>query len=426
MTIYTKRKTPYVMKKLSKVRIVNYSVRVILYLFSYFILCPAFLGSPVVVGQHLQPQDSQSVLEFTAQPQHSIAIMEGHNLVYESAANVADFQLADNQNFAIIEADDKVVKLPPSYQIPGNPDIKGDKYLLPFNLLAKLTDNSTVSLGVILINSTPMEIDDTGKQFKGNLVFRLLNRNNPTHPGEDLRDSVFFDIYSQELDLILPQRIGLKRTNTSSPEINCNGDRGLVDSVDVKIVTDFKPEGYVFHLDIKPYLEIMSKKNTILGMGIENANMILMLQGTTLKDSIDVALDASLGSVDPNQIMIHSDRPGQFKVRSAGLGDTFVSAHSPNIKTIEKSFIYVFPWLFILMALIGGILGTLARTYLGTPGKLTLSKVVLGAIYGFIGAIAWYVLGINLLSFDLSPVVNEFGAMGVSALISLFATSTKP
>ncbi len=261
------------MRKLSRVSSVSHSTRVFLNLFSCLIFCLVFLGSPLVISQQPQASDTHPVLEFTAQPQQHIAIMEGNNLVHEPIANATEFQLADNQDLALIEVDDPVRKLPPYYQIPGNLDITGDKYLLPFNLLARLTDNSTVSLGVILINSTPMEIDETGEQFKGKLVFRLLDRNNPTLPGKDLVNSVFFEVYSRELDLINPARIELKRTNTSSPEITCNGDKGLVDSVDVKIVTDFKPEGYVFHLNIQPYLEIMSKKNIIQGMGIENVNM---------------------------------------------------------------------------------------------------------------------------------------------------------
>lgn len=38
-----------------------------------------------------------------------------------------------------------------------------------------MTSNATVSLGVILINKTPMEIDDAGEQLSGNLVVRLLS-----------------------------------------------------------------------------------------------------------------------------------------------------------------------------------------------------------------------------------------------------------
>lgn len=424
MNVNKQTKTSLVMRKLPRLCSVNYSTRIFLKLFFFLILCSAFLGSSIVSGQQAQTRDTLSELKFIAQPQHRIAIMEEDNRVQETNVNAATFQLAENQNFAVIEADIPVRKLSPSNKIPGILDMTGDKYLLPFNLLARLTDNSTVELGVILINSTAMEIDEAGQQFNGKLVFRLLNRNNPTLPAEDLESPVFFEVYSQKLDLINPERIEFTRTNSSSPEISCGGDKGLVDSVDLKVVTDFKPEGYVFHLDIEPYLEIKSAKNTILGMGIEEPKMTLLLQGTTMNDSIAVSLDASLGTVIPNEIMMYSDIPGQFKVRSAGLGETVISAHAPNIKTIEKSFIYVFPWLFIAMALIGGILGTLAKTYIGTPGKLTLKNLGLGAVFGLIGAVAWYGLGVNLLSFELSPILHEFGALGIGALIALLGIRT--
>jgi len=382
-------------------------------------------GLPVAYGQQPQTINAHRALEFNAQPQQQLSVKEGNNLVEESVSNISNFQLSDNQDYAVAEASGQVKKLPPSFQIPGAQDIEGDKYLLPFNLLAKLSNNATVSLGVILINSTPMEIDDAGKEFNGNLVFRLLNRDHPNLPGEDLKKPVIFEIYSQKLDVINPERIELNRTNTSSPEINCRGDNGLVDSVDVKIVTEFKPEGYVFHLNIEPYLEIMSRKNNIQGMGIEEATMSLMLLGTTNDDSLDVSLDVSLGSVDPTDMKVYPDKPEQFKVRSASLGEAVVTAYAPNIRTIEKSFTYVFPWLFIVMALIGGILGTLAKVYVGTTGQLSLKKVGLGAALGLIGAVAWYVLGINLLSFELPHAVNEFGALGIGALIALFGIKSQ-
>lgn len=403
----------------------SHSTRAFPCLSTCLMLILVFLGSPAAVGQQFRPVDTLSVLEFNAQPRHRMSIMEGNRLVQENASNASNFQLSENQDYAVIEAADQVRKLPSSYQIPGNQDIQGEKYLLPFNLLTKLTNNSTVSLGVILINSTPMEIDDAGGQFKGNLVFRLLNRDHPSLPGEDLKHPVLFEIYSQELDEISPERIELNRTNTSSPEISCRGDHGLVDSVDVKIVTEFNPEGYVFHLNIKPYLEIESKKSTIQGMGVEEANMSLLLLGTTRNDNLHVSLDASLGSVDPIELNVYPDRPGHFKLRSAGLGKTVVTAYAPNIRTIEKGFTYVFPWLFIVMAIIGGVLGTLAKVYIGPTGEISLRKVLLGAAFGFIGAVAWYALGINLLSFELPHVVNEFGAMGVGALISLLGITSR-
>ena len=213
------------MRILSKVSNVCRSSRVFVYLFSSLFLCSAFLGSAVVIGQQVQPEESLSELEFIAQPQHRVAIMEEDNRVQETNANAATFQLAENQNIAVIDTDMPVRKLSLSSNITGNLDIKGEKYLMPFNLFARLTDHSIVELGVILINSTSMEIDEAGKQFNGKVVFRLLNRNNPNRPSEDLINSVFFEIYSKELDLIVPERIELKRTNTSSPEISCRGDR---------------------------------------------------------------------------------------------------------------------------------------------------------------------------------------------------------
>ena len=75
----------------------------------------------------------------------------------------------------------------------------------------------------------------------GTKVFRMLAEDSGLKKIKNIgpKDPVNFEIYSQKLDLLNPASVELKRYNTSSPEIKCIGDKGLVDSVDVKIVSGF-------------------------------------------------------------------------------------------------------------------------------------------------------------------------------------------
>ena len=100
------------MRKLSGVCIHGHSTRVLPYLFLCHMLILVFLGSPVAFSQQPHPFDTLSVLEFTAQPQHQLSVMEGNNLVEENVSNIANFQLADNQDYAVVDVNENVKKLP--------------------------------------------------------------------------------------------------------------------------------------------------------------------------------------------------------------------------------------------------------------------------------------------------------------------------
>jgi hypothetical protein len=390
------------------------------------IFAVVFISGVIFNQTFTQPVQLHETLEIQPEQlnqQVHIKMIDMNQVIQDTLVNLQEFVLPENNNLAVIKWGDQVTKLPESYHVPGMQQHPGKNYMMPYRFLAKLKDNTTVYLDVLLINNRPLEFDDSKLEFHGSLVFRLVNRNDPAQSGKELKETVLFELFSRELGILNPSKIELSRTNTDSPEIHCYGKSGLTDSADVKIVTEFKPEGYVFYLNVEPYLEIKCSRKSIQGLGIQEVSATLMLLGSSQDVSINASLDVSLGSVKPEIIAVAASSPSVFKVRSENIGEATLNAHSPNIRTIPVTIRFVFPWLFLLFGLGGGILGALARNYLKDKVNILTSKAILfGMLYGFIGTVAWYGLGVNLLSFELPTIANEMGVLGVSALISLTLT----
>jgi hypothetical protein len=385
----------------------------------FIVLMVALLVPSVAQDLPLSATELQAYPHFSSQAA-SVKIVSQNDVIRDTTVQLAGYSLPPGSRYAVVESGEVITSIPEDTHTPGLNLVEGQKFLLPFKLITRTKNQATVILDIILINRTPMILDVADRRFHGNILVRLLNRNDPTNASIELDEPVSFEIVSSRLENINPAKINVSQVNTDSHEIQCISKSRLTDSVDVKIVPAFKPEGYTFYLDVEPYLEIISNKETIPGLGIHKIPVTIMINGSTLEDSIPVSLEVSKGSVEPHQINVSTVAPSVFTVRSESLGKAEITGHSPNVMIIPDTITYVFPWLFIIFALGGGLLGALAKIYIG-PGSntVTLKHILLGGVYGFIGAVVWFALGINLLPFELPAVGNEFAALGVSALISL-------
>jgi uncharacterized membrane protein YjjP (DUF1212 family) len=91
------------------------------------------------------------------------------------------------------------------------------------------------------------------------------------------------------------------------------------------------------------------------------------------------------------------------------------------MKSNDLNFRFAFPWFFLLASILGGLTGSLAKYYITVKGKKSWKKPVIGGILiGFIGAIAYYSLGVNLLGISMSAGLNEIAVLALSALCAYF------
>jgi uncharacterized membrane protein YeaQ/YmgE (transglycosylase-associated protein family) len=134
-----------------------------------------------------------------------------------------------------------------------------------------------------------------------------------------------------------------------------------------------------------------------------------------------VSFSSQKGVVTPNSVYLSHNNPSTVYLRSDGLGSSILSATSSIADSNTLQFSYVFPWLFLLAAVIGGLTGSLAKYFLAGDEKGSAVKPIIGGILiGIIGAVAWYGLGVNLLGAKLSPALNALAVFALSALCAYF------
>jgi hypothetical protein len=170
---------------------------------------------------------------------------------------------------------------------------------------------------------------------------------------------------------------------------------------------------------IEPFIEMNLTKSHIQGLGIQDAPISILYVGSDKKDSIKVALDVSKGTVIPNTQYIRFNEPAEFRLRSESIGEAEITATS-RYDQLKTSIIYKFPWLYLILPILGGVIGALAKTYDKDNEKpIKIGKLLIGGLLGFSGAIAWYALGINLAGVEWKAEFNELAALGIGIVVTL-------
>jgi hypothetical protein len=203
--------------------------------------------------------------------------------------------------------------------------------------------------------------------------------------------------------------------------------------VRVRIIPVFALEGIEAWVRVEPALVIETEPRRMQGLGVQTMSLTVSVRGITLTDSLPVTFDASKGSVEPHQLMIGPDGTGSVRLRSAGIGPVTIGASSPAVPGASVLINYVFPFLFLVAALLGGALGGWAAKYRGERGHSgTGGYIIKGTVYGFLAAVAYFALGVNILrvrvdiQFFNEGAVFAFAALAGFLLVGLFSGRTAP
>ncbi len=260
----------------------------------------------------------------------------------------------------------------------------------------------------------PLEYLFRSGQYEGSMKFFLF----PESASADntLKIHVPIEIVSNDIRTIDPASEEIDHFSIPLTEIKLQGN-DLSDSAQVKIITKSNPEGYETYVNVRPAIELESKRTALQGFGVQKIPISVKVLGSSMKDSVKVSFNAGKGTVIPGAVYVRYDSPKVVSLRSEGIGMTSLttsSAYNSN----ELEFTYTFPWMFILMAMIGGMIGALAKYFSKQEKQSFLNSLVMGILFGFMGSVVYYVLGIKLISLDVSDVFNEFAVLGFSALVA--------
>ena len=267
----------------------------------------------------------------------------------------------------------------------------------------------------------PMEYLFSSKQFEGGFKFFLFSESNADI--NTLTKPVLIELVSNDIKTINPVSKEIDHINIPLTEVRLVDDN-VSDSAQVKIITKSNPAGYETFIPVTPIIELLSVREDFQGLGVQEVPISVRILGSSAVDSIRVNINVEKGTAQPNSFYVRPEFPAKFNLRSEGLGTVMLTASS-HLNANELKLKYVFPWVFILMALLGGGLGGVVKFFTKRDKLSVVSSILKGVAFGLFGSIVYYVLGISLIQIEVSDIFNEFAILGFSAL-SAFLGVTSP
>lgn len=269
----------------------------------------------------------------------------------------------------------------------------------------------------VITSLRPLVYSHSTDVFTSTLNFLLLSQDKSSG---DISNPMPLELHSDYIDTIDPSRLQIGHLNLPSTSVNISA-QGIRDSVQIRIVTETNSDGYETYLKVEPALNLFTERKQLQGLGIQQIPIQVNWKGSSSSETTTVNISSSKGSVTPTSVELSYNEPSIIYLRSEGIGSASLTATASGTQSNTLQISYIFPWLFLLFSVAGGFLGGTAKYFtLKEKPKSFLATTAGSLAIGLLGAVAYFVLGINLLNIEFSSTFNEFAVFGVSALIAFF------
>lgn len=355
----------------------------------------------------------------------SIVLQDTTNLEIMNNLNIQDLQLQPREktilnldrNFTRVNTetmnriDPQVLESINSQQIYSFPELHVEN--------RGVTDDNSENIiyQPVITSLKPLVYNHQSGAYASTLNFLLLSQGQATG---DISNPMPIELHSDVLDNIQPSQLRIGHLNLPSTSVDISA-REVRDSVQIRIVTEANSDGYETYLNVEPALNLFTERKRLQGLGIQEIPVQVNWKGSSSEESKTVNISSSKGSVTPNSVELSYNSPAIVYLRSEGLGSASLTASTSGTRSNTLQISYTFPWLFLIFSMAGGFLGGTAKYFTLKDKPSSFLTTTAGSLsIGLLGAVAYFVLGINLLSIEFSSTFNEFAVFGVSALIAFF------
>jgi hypothetical protein len=337
-------------------------------------------------------------------------------------ARLESFQLKPDERKAVVRTGDVISRIDVPIVQPGAPE-RDEVFMLPELYYARVegTDEQ-ISYRILFIDAGPLRYNFETALFEGNVRFLPVE---VTDPGKIKPVKKTLSVPEEIIVSFDPESIPLSISEVNWPprEVSIKA-RDPRDSLEVRIITMSNPAGYYKSLSIEPAILISSVRTTIQGMGIQTLPLHITLKGVSKYTPVHVGIESSLGTLDSANLVLNGDKPGKVILRSESVGTIGVKVVNANYRSNALVIEAVFPWMFLLLAILGGLIGGLGKNLLGRR-KIAFRSIVLGSIFGLIAAFAYWGLGIELIGFSIETRgLNEAMVFGLGLIAGYFGLIT--
>lgn len=260
--------------------------------------------------------------------------------------------------------------------------------------------------------------------FLGRIFAQVLDRARPSE--QRALPSAIEILVTAAVDSVDPQTIRLERTNQwSRVELSAASPD---DPVVVRLVPTFDPEGTEIEVPlVRGSLRLSISPREIQGLGLETADVTVRAIGLPDPTGREVVLVADRGSPDEHRLLLSPEGTASTSIRSVTTGTAKVTVEASGMVPAEAAVDFVFPWLFLIATVVGGVAGALirwARTAKTKRRNLLAEIFLVGVLTGLVVAVA-YSVGINLLGWEPTARAGEALVFVFSALGAYFGLPSR-
>lgn len=356
----------------------------------------------------------------TLQQVQTFQVKSDNNVTAEQGGNIETFKLQPWEKYAVTKIGTKPVLIDTTIKLPKDLDTlktKGISVIPEIYYAKDRVTNKQISYVIFFVEGTPLRLDTADNVFKGIIRFLPVQSDTLTL-GErgtkilEVPDTIHVSYGKTSTPIVISQ------INYPPIDVEIKDDKPI-DSVFVKILTKMNIFGYNKTLFIEPAIVLSSNRSTIQGFGIQSMPFYVTLKGITTYKPIPIALTSTLGDIDSTILTLTNNYPVKIQMKSEWFGTIKISVAENHYVSNSLSVAAVFPWVFLLLSVLGGLLGGVGKKWKGRS-KITARVIGYSCFIGLFVAVAWG-LGINLLPIAFeSRTYNELTVFGIGLFAGYF------
>ncbi|TBW28682.1 hypothetical protein [Gramella sp. KN1008] len=392
------------------------------------ILLLFWLSFFVASGQETRRQLNQKINSLPATQKVKVQEYDNTEKKAEEVVNAGSFSLPENfTKLLIAKYDDQIKKVtePEKEKMERKFNLniaKNHLKIIPeYYVFSPNGANEELIVTPVIINSRPLTYYKD-KGYEAELNFIMYSESGAEN-GQKIKNPIHLEIKSPILQPD-PEQLSIEHVNLPSTRVKVFA-KSANDSVELRIITNSNiPDGYPYFLKVTPVLQISANRSSMQGLGIQEIPVSVQFKGSGNSKKEDVIVKSSSGIIEPSSFKLAYNEIKTVKLRSEGLDSINIQASTSSSEVaIQDSNVIViqqkFPFTFLIFSLIGGLIGALIRFGFQRSKEYPWKLFMAGILMGFLGAVLYYVLGINFFKMEMSNVFNEFAVLGFSALCSL-------
>ena len=261
-----------------------------------------------------------------------------------------------------------------------------------------------------------LQYDDGAGVFRGVLQLGLLDSLEPSRTDRFLTP-IRFLLSAPGAD-IQPREFAIDHANLPYTTVRLRTPLPE-DTLRLRIRDQLDPHEVVAPIAVRRTLIALEPvSRSIPGLGLGATAIHVTLPAEAGPGPKTVRLRALRGTPDPSTVPLTGGATADVKIRAVGLGRDTVSAQAGPLRAVPVEIVYQPPVLFLLAALVGGVVGSLVaaaqsrrRGRAASRGRYSVS----GLAAGLLVAVA-FAIGLNLTGVAIPPQSGEAVVFVVAAL----------